>query len=299
MQIGSDVECFLRNSSDQVINAAKHITHDKDNPYKKQKIKIYYDNILAEFNIPPCNDGREFITNITNGIYLLEKLASPYKVDLTAAAIIDQDVLQDANAKESGCEDEYNAYTLMVNTEPKNFIKNSSVRTSGGHLHIGSIGDEILLDPIIKPLFVYMLDLFLGLTSVAIDNDLSQVDRRKVFGKAGSFRPKNYGIEYRVLSSWWIGKPEYTALVYSLTDFVYNEMIEKIWEKFWTITIDDKISYNCFGYDVNLIKDAINNCNKFEANRLLGFIFNFMPNDLVEQINDAKKLASHANCMRG
>lgn len=72
MQIGSDVECFLRNSSDQVINAAKHITHDKDNPYKKQKIKIYYDNILAEFNIPPCNNAREFITNITNGVYLLE-----------------------------------------------------------------------------------------------------------------------------------------------------------------------------------------------------------------------------------
>ena len=129
--------------------------------------------------------------------------------------------------------------------------------------------------------------------------DRSQIDRRKIFGRAGSFRPKNYGIEYRVLSSWWIGKPEYTALVYSLTDFVYNEMIEKIWEKFWTVTIGDKISYNCFGYDVNIIKDAINNCNKFEADRLLGFIFNFMPNDLVQQINDAKKIASHANCMGG
>ena len=41
MQIGSDVECFLRNSSDQIVNASDKIKYTKFDPYKRQKIKIY------------------------------------------------------------------------------------------------------------------------------------------------------------------------------------------------------------------------------------------------------------------
>jgi hypothetical protein len=290
MQIGSDVECFLRNSSDQIVNAAKHIKYNKSSPYKKQKIKIYYDNILAEFNIPPANNGKEFLNHITNGLYLLEKLAHPCKLDLTAAAIIDDSVAQDANAIENGCSDEINAYTLKTNTDIEDFIKNSKFRTCGGHIHIGT-DDDYLLDPTIKPLFVYMLDLFLGIPSVLFDKDMNQINRRQVFGRAGAYRPKSYGIEYRVLSSWWVSKPEYIAIIYSLVEFVYYSMQDKIWEKFWSINEkDSEISYKCFGYDVMFVKDAINNCDKQKATKLLNFIYNFMPNDIVEQIVEIRKI---------
>ena len=290
VQIGSDVECFLRNSSDQIVNASDQIKYTKFDPYKKQKIKIYYDNVLAEFNIPPCNNGKEFLTNITNGLYLLGKLANPYKIDLTAAAIIDESMSQDSNAIENGCSDESNAYTLKFNTEIENFIKTSRFRTCGGHIHIGT-GDNNLLDPVIKPLFVYMLDLFLGIPSVILDKDITQINRRQAFGKAGSYRSKSYGLEYRVLSSWWISKPEYTALVYNLVEFVYYEMEEKTWEKFWTINENEnELSYNCFGYDSSMVRGIINNCDRTGATKLLNFIYNFMPNELINQLNEIIKI---------
>lgn len=292
MQIGSDVEFFLRDSFNKIINAADHIKHSKNSPYKKQKIKIYFDNVLAEFNIPPCNNGREFVAQITNGLYLLEKISCPYKLDFTAASIIDESIAEKENAKENGCNDETNAYTLSFNTEIENFIKNSRFRTCGGHIHIGVDDDnKELLDPIIKPLFVYMLDLFLGIPSILIDKDMTQVNRRKAFGKAGAYRSKSYGVEYRVLSSWWVTKPEYVAVVYNIVEFVYYAMQERIWEKFWSIKeSEDNISYNCFGYDSDIIKNTIDNCDKTEASKLLNFVSNFMPNELVKQINEINRI---------
>lgn len=292
MKIGSDVECFLRNTSDQIVNAASHINYTKQTPYKKKRIRIYYDNVLAEFNIPPCDNGKDFIVSMTNGLYLLEKLANPCKLDFTAAAIIDESIVQDKNALENGCNDETNAYSLSFNKDIENFIKTSRFRTSGGHIHIGCNNEEEdLLDPVIKPLFVYMLDLFLGIPSVILDKDVTQINRRQAFGKAGAYRSKSYGIEYRVLSSWWVTKPEYIALIYNIVNFVYYSMQDKIWEKFWSINqYEDQISYNCFGYDVDIVKNTINNCDKNNAEKLLNFIGNFMPNELIEQINQIKKL---------
>jgi hypothetical protein len=292
MKIGSDVECFLRNSSGQIINASSAIKHNKDKPYRKQKIKIYYDNILAEFNIPPCTNGKDFVIHITNGLYLLEKIACPNKIDVTAAAIIDDSILENKNASENGCNDETNAYTLEVNTEIEKFIKTSRFRTSGGHIHIGFDEEDIeLFDASIKPLFIFMLDLFLGVPSVLLDRDMTQINRRQAFGKAGAYRSKSYGLEYRVLSSWWITKPEYTALIYNIVDFVYCSMQEKIWEKFWLFKQqNDKFVYNCFGYDVDLVKNTINNCDQNNAEKLLNFIVNFMPNELVRQIYQIIKI---------
>jgi hypothetical protein len=48
------------------------------------------------------------------------------------------------------------------------------------------------------------LDVWLGLPSLVWDQD----DRRRtLYGAAGAFRPKPYGMEYRVLSNKWINDP--------------------------------------------------------------------------------------------
>jgi hypothetical protein len=68
-------------------------------------------------------------------------------------------------------------------------------------------------------------------------------------------------------------------------------MEEKIWEKFWTINeSENEVSYNCFGYDSSMIRNIINNCDRIEANKLLNFIYNFMPNELVNQLNEIIKI---------
>ena len=70
------------------------------------------------------------------------------------------------------------------------------------------------------------MDLFLGLQSVVLDSD----ERRKeLYGKAGAHRIKKYGVEYRVLSNFWIENKGLMKWAYQQTlkaiDFVNNNGI--------------------------------------------------------------------------
>ena len=42
--------------------------------------------------------------------------------------------------------------------------------------------------------------------------------RRELYGMAGSFRPKSYGLEYRVLSNFWCFNPRYIEWVWDNVD---------------------------------------------------------------------------------
>ena len=52
---------------------------------------------------------------------------------------------------------------------------------------------------------IQAMDLFCGVPSIFLDSDTM---RRKLYGKAGAFRSKKYGVEYRTLSNFWIQSPE-------------------------------------------------------------------------------------------
>ena len=54
---------------------------------------------------------------------------------------------------------------------------------------------------ITSELIVQALDIILGLESVILDKDAR---RKEMYGKAGAFRFKDYGVEYRTLSNFWI-----------------------------------------------------------------------------------------------
>ena len=49
------------------------------------------------------------------------------------------------------------------------------------------------------------MDFYLGLPSLLFDADTR---RREMYGKAGCFRPKPYGAEYRTLSNAWLKSEE-------------------------------------------------------------------------------------------
>lgn len=79
-----------------------------------------------------------------------------------------------------------------------------------GHIHIGYDNPEELFSASIIPWF----DLFVGLQLVLIDTD---TQRRELYGKAGSFRFKPYGIEMRSPSNAWILEDDYIKMVYENT----------------------------------------------------------------------------------
>lgn len=62
------------------------------------------------------------------------------------------------------------------------------------------------------------LDLFLGVPSILIDKDDR---RRELYGKAGCFRFTAYGLEYRVMSGYFIDTPE-------LIDWCFTQITKAI-----------------------------------------------------------------------
>ena len=59
---------------------------------------------------------------------------------------------------------------------------------------------------------VLKLDLYLGIPSIILDPEGSM--RRRMYGKAGAFRKKSYGLEYRVLSNFWIFDEKYIYWIF-------------------------------------------------------------------------------------
>ncbi len=86
-------------------------------------------------------------------------------------------------------------------------------RPLGGHIHLGFDKQKVNLAQ-----FVRLLDIFVGNTSVLFDqNDTDlQQERRKNYGRAGEFREKPYGVEYRTLSNFWLKNYVYMSMVYGL-----------------------------------------------------------------------------------
>ena len=62
-----------------------------------------------------------------------------------------------------------------------------------------------------KRSIIQRCDLFLGVPSVLMDEGEL---RKQLYGKAGAFRPKPYGVEYRTLSNFWVFDPKLVGWVH-------------------------------------------------------------------------------------
>jgi hypothetical protein len=97
-----------------------------------------------------------------------------------------------------GCEPDFNAWTNKENLPP--IVPKPGMRSAGGHIHVETALPKL---EVIKA-----MDVTIGLASIFMDKGK---DRRKFYGKPGAFRPKIYGVEYRVPSNFWIFKDAYVA----------------------------------------------------------------------------------------
>lgn len=200
--IGADPELFIVNEkTGKVVSSVGLIPGEKGNPYVADDMPTGFgletDNILAEFNIPPVTDRDSFINNIEYMKDYIRKFVKEKNPDLgilcKASMTVDKSELQSKQAKEFGCDPDYNVYTEDVNPKPKNAGK-TTLRSSGFHIHIGY--DNHNIDESLK--LVKYLDAYLGLPSLMLDDDKK---RRSLYGRAGCFRLTPYGLEYRTLSS--------------------------------------------------------------------------------------------------
>lgn len=216
--LGCDPEVFVRDTSTgKFICGEGLIQGDKRNPFKVAKGAIQVDGTALEFNIDPAKTQAEFVGNVARvfgDLQVRVKKINP-KYELVASPVADFDPAYfkkiSVEAKRLGCEPDYNAYTGKANPAPQG---DRPFRTGSGHIHVGWTEGQ---DPMEKYHFLVcrevasILDMYLLPQSLLWDSD----DRRRdLYGNPGAFRPKSYGMEYRVLSNAWLRDPALIKWVY-------------------------------------------------------------------------------------
>lgn len=209
LTLGADVEVFASQNQNP-LSVEGLIGGSKEYPLEVPGGNLQEDNVMAEFAIDPVSTEEEWINNIQR---VYRELQNRINETLIVPSVsFPEDQLQSKQARHFGCDPDFDVWELMMNEIDASVFGN--IRTCGGHIHIGcghKQDDEIIR--IIKN-----MDLFLGVPSVLLDND----SRRRTFYGAGKFRIKDYGLEYRSLSNFWIQTPELMRWVYNQTRRAYD-----------------------------------------------------------------------------
>jgi len=280
--LGSDPELFVHDG-ERFISGHDLIPGTKSEPYEVRGGAVQVDGTALEFNTKPARGAKEFsntvekVVNQLGGMIPrhLELLANP--TAHFAKEYFDQ---LPEKVKELGCDPDYNAYTSTVNKRPDGGVH---FRTGAGHIHIGWTNvDDPLGGNHLKECqaIVQALDVFLGVPSILLDKD---VERRILYGKAGAFRPKTYGVEYRVLSNFWVMDDKLRQWVFNNTKLALTRLMDK----------------NDFLPDHrNLAILSINSSDRFIANQVINEFDVPLPILIPEQIPMAKHFdirGLHAN----
>ena len=223
-KIGADPEFFVRKDG-KFISAHGLIEGTKKNPLKVPGGAVQVDGMALEFNIDPATTFKEFDDNIRSVLNALRKMV-PRNIEFvfTPVAEFKREYIdaQPEEARRLGCDPDFNAYTGKANAAPN---AEKPFRTASGHIHIGwAEGMDIEDVDHIEAcqMMVKQLDTALGLPSLLWDVN-SQ--RRELYGKAGAYRPKPYGVEYRVLSNVWVNDVYLRQFVFEQTEFAFNKLL--------------------------------------------------------------------------
>lgn len=223
---GCDPELFIVNSKGVPVTAEGLIPGTKANPFKVNKGAVQVDGMAAEFNTDPASSFEEFNDNITTVMAELKAMIpSDHRFLIVPSVRFAKEVFDAAPecAKELGCNPDFNAWTSSVNMPPS-CDDDPYLRTASGHVHIGWEGDHDIGDAqhiMNCQDLVKQLDWYLAGWSLRQDTDAT---RRKLYGNAGAYRPKPYGVEYRVLSNFWITTKERRMLVWNRMQTAINDM---------------------------------------------------------------------------
>lgn len=210
VSIGADPELFLKDkNTNSWIAACGLIGGSKEKPRRldKKGHAVQEDNVMVEFNIPPCRTEKKFIQSIDFVLDYLRKSLPKYNLVIEAAAEFPKEQLTHPQCLVFGCDPDFNAWKLEINMPPD---PRTHIRTCGGHIHVGyeNPTDDSQIN------LIRAMDLFVGVPSVVLDPDKIRKTR---YGKAGAFRPKPYGAEYRVVSNYWIKDAQHISWVYQNT----------------------------------------------------------------------------------
>jgi hypothetical protein len=225
IKIGADPELFAKVGG-SFISVHDLMPGTKWAPFHVPRGAVQVDGVSAEFNIEPARTRKEFLRNIKvvrHGMLKLLQEKSP-SLELVASptATFDSMYFKELPefALELGCQPDYSAYTRLPNEKPHT---DKPMRTGSGHVHIGWDGVHLKTE---EHLINLVKDLDFALAPQALNWDTDK-ERMELYGSLGSFRPKEYGLEYRVLSNSWLQSDKTIGFVFDVTKKVAEHSLTK------------------------------------------------------------------------
>jgi hypothetical protein len=231
--VGADPEFFLFDTkTENYVSAHDMLPGTKEEPFRVEYGAVQVDGTAVEFNIDPADNAPHFIRNVNNVIKQIRAMVPERFMFAYESAVHykrDYFAKLPAKAVELGCNPDYNGYTFKYNPIPN--PGTSPMRTGAGHVHVGweVDGEAFKIDTIDEQHILDCgrlarnLDITLGIPSLEFDRDFR---RRRLYGKAGAYRPKTYGMEYRTLGNFWLRDDAYMA-------FVFDGAVEGV-RDYWT-----------------------------------------------------------------
>lgn len=216
LRMGTDPEICAVDETSKFLPSHEWIA-EKAEP---KKDIVYRDGLLAEFYTEPSSCLSFLGDAVQAGLsktHLQLKRLHP-KAELTLQNIFEfssEEMAEFPNETvQLGCAPSLNAYG-----ETQQFPEGREVlfRTAGGHIHLGM--SEQATPPLA---LVKLLDKYLGVASVVLAAGMDRPLRRQLYGRAGEFRLPKWGLEYRVLSNFWLCHPGVMQLVFELARAVYG-----------------------------------------------------------------------------
>lgn len=261
--IGCDPEIFLKKNG-EAYSAHGVIPGTKKEPFKVDNGAYQVDGMAVEFNTDPVSlagfaggDFNAFNHNITSVMSQMEAKVKEYDPELEFYINSVQDFSEETmksqppEAVELGCDPDFNAYTLEVNPRPEG--EAVSFRTTSGHIHMGWGADIPVDNPehlAVCASIIKYLDATVGMYMTIIDSDPR---RRTLYGKAGAFRPKSYGVEYRTPSNLWLVNEHRRMAIFELCQSA-------------VVAAQSAYTINSItGYSEDHIREIIDNGNYTEA----------------------------------
>lgn len=224
--IGADPELFVKSIvTGEFVSAHGLIPGTKENPYKVKGGAVQVDGMAAEFNINPAKCKKQFIRNVCTVMDGLGKIiGDEYQLVATPTCHFGKKFIsaQPLEARILGCDPDFNAYTGEPNPVPD---VDKPFRTGAGHIHIGWTSGQDVSDVdhlaicrhLVRALDIYMIPM------LKYDTDIT---RRLLYGNAGAFRPKPYGVEYRTPSNFWVGDVDLMGKVYDIIKFTLKQVVK-------------------------------------------------------------------------
>lgn len=222
-----------------------------------EKVPAYWDGAQAEFApwAKSCLETLHFGTRVgLETVLQAARLKDPRaKLTLQNVIALPDEVLRNGKDKhiQFRCSRSYNVYN-----DPGDGVPNArqyKYRCAGGHIHIGYT--RKFTAPGIEQI-VRGLDGVLGIAGVSLAAGVDNPERRHTYGRAGEFRLPEHGMEYRVLSNFWLSHPALAMLVFELAR--------------GAVRLAESGLYNlCWVGDEKEIRDVINNCDVKGARAIL------------------------------